>query len=165
MDDVNECMNAFGLSQEEDLLKVMERMKFGDIFIKWIKMLHEDAKTVFILNSLTKAIQVSFSIRQGDPLAMLLYIIYIEPFLLHLEKTLSGIRINNIVQVLEAYCDDVNIMTDDEADLIKVANAVRKFESMSAAILSRNKKCQVLGFGGWKEGCLATGLCEISKSN
>ena len=49
-------------------------------------MLHVGAKTRFILQFLSKAIEVNFSIRQGDPLAMLLYIIYIEPLLLYLER-------------------------------------------------------------------------------
>ena len=29
--------------------------------------------------------------------------------------------------------------------------AVRKFESLSGAILSRNKKCQIIGFGSWED--------------
>ena len=63
------------------LIKVMERMNLGKLFISWIQMLHEGAKTRFILNNLTQAIEVSFSFRQGDPLAMLLFINYIEPLL------------------------------------------------------------------------------------
>ena len=121
-------------------------------------MLHTDAKTVFILKGLTEAIQVTFSIRQGDPLAMILYIIYVEPLLLCFEKSLRGLRfqatsLNNsiISQVSESYCDDVSIVTDDINDLSKVENIVRKFEGMSGAILSRNMKCQIMGLGGWKE--------------
>ena len=95
------------------LVKVMKRMNFGDIFTSWISMLHEGAKTRFILSGLTKAIALLFSIRQGDPLAMLLYIVYIEPLLQMLEKKLVGLRVANIDQKLEAYCDDINLMTDN----------------------------------------------------
>ena len=56
-------------------------------------MLHVDAKTRFILQGLTEPINLSFSIRQGDPLAMLLYIIYIEPFLLYLERRMVGLMV------------------------------------------------------------------------
>ena len=66
-------------------------------------MLHEGARTRFILTSLTRAIEVMFSIRQGDPLAMLLYILYIEPLLLALERNMTGLRVANIEQELEAY--------------------------------------------------------------
>ena len=75
------------------LLMVMKKMNFSDKFCSWVKMLHHGAKTRFILQSLTRAIQVSFSIRQGDPLAMLLYIIYIEPLLLYLERKAVGLRV------------------------------------------------------------------------
>ena len=64
------------------LLKVMEKMNFGPTFRSWIRMLHEGAKTRFILNNLTDSISASFSIRQGDPFAMVLYILYIEPLVL-----------------------------------------------------------------------------------
>ena len=71
------------------LLEVMKKMKFGFIFCNWIRMLHHGAQTRFILKELSDIIDVSFSIRQGDSIAMLLFIIYIEPFLLFLQRTLT----------------------------------------------------------------------------
>ena len=53
------------------LLRVMKAMNFGEIFLSWISMLHEGARTRFILGFLTGTIDLTFSIRQGDPLAML----------------------------------------------------------------------------------------------
>ena len=132
------------------LILVMKKMNFSDTFCKWIRMLHVGAKTRFILQFLSKAIEVNFSIRQGDPLAMLLYIIYIEPLLLYLERVLVGIRVARIPQCIEAYCDDVNILTNRMSDFLVLDEAVRKFEAVSGAILSREKKCKVLGFGTWK---------------
>ena len=63
------------------LLKVMRKMNFGSNLISWIKMMHAGASTCFILEALSHAIEISFSIRQGDPIAMILYIIYVEPLL------------------------------------------------------------------------------------
>ena len=114
-------------------------------------MLHEGAQTKFILKKLTDAIDVTFSIRQGDPLSMILFIIYIEPFLRFLERKLKGLQIFGLTQLVEAYCDDVNVMTESEDDLLEVDKAVVKFEAMSGAVLSRNRKCCIMGFGGWKE--------------
>ena len=57
------------------LTKVMVAMNFPCKSIDWILMLHDGATTRFILNFLTDPIKVVFSIRQGDPLSMLLYII------------------------------------------------------------------------------------------
>ena len=131
------------------LIKVMEKMNFGDTFTNWILMLHDGANTRLILTGLTRAIQLRFSIRQGDPLAMLLYILYVEPLLWTLEKKINGLRVNNIEQKLEAYCDDVNITTDKLEDFEVIDTVVKRFEKVSGAILSRNRKCKVIGFGNW----------------
>ena len=131
------------------LLVVMKKMNFSTKFCNWVKMLHAGAKTRFILQSLTRLVSLSFSIRQGDPLAMILYIIYIEPLLLYLERKLVGLRIGNMVQCVEPYCDDVNVLTNNVSDFLVLDGAVRKFEVISGAILSRDKKCKVLGLGSW----------------
>ena len=82
------------------LVRVMKKMNLGDLFTSWISMLHEGARTRFILTSLTRAIEVVFSIRQGDPLAMILYIIYIEPLLIVLERDMVGLKVHNMEQKL-----------------------------------------------------------------
>ena len=132
------------------LLKVMNKMNFSPRFCEWIKLMHDGAMTRFILNGLSKAIKVNFSIRQGDPLAMVLYIIYIEPLLLYLERQLEGIKISGFSQKLESYCDNVNVLTEHLSDIVKVDVAVQEFEEFSGAILSRKKKCKIIGFGKWK---------------
>ena len=134
------------------LVKVMEKMNFGGVFTSWILMLHEGARTRFILGFLTRAIEVRFSIRQGDPLAMILYIIYVEPLLNALERSLAGVRVASVKQTLEAYCDDINILTNELEDFVKMSDLVAKFEQLSGAILSRDKKSKVVGFVGWLLG-------------
>ena len=59
-------------------------------------------------------------------------------------------RVKNIQQSSEAYCDDLNVITEDVNDMMLVDEIVTMFESVSGAILSREKKCKVLGFGRWK---------------
>ena len=103
-------------------------------------MLHQGARTKFILDFLTKDIAVSFSVRQGDPLAMLLYVIYVEPFLVMIEKNLSGLMVGNIRQILEAFCDDINIFIEIEEDLVKLGKIVEDFENISGAILSKKQE-------------------------
>ena len=83
------------------LIKVMKKMNFGSLFTSWITMLHEGATTRFIISGLTRVIKLLFSIRQGDPIAMLLYIIYIEPLLLALEKRMTGLKVAGIGRGIE----------------------------------------------------------------
>jgi hypothetical protein len=77
---------------------VLEAMNFPERFVKWILMLHEGATTRFILNFLTNPIQVLFSIRQGDPLSMILYIIYIEPLLMMIKRMTRGLNVSFVSQ-------------------------------------------------------------------
>ena len=122
----------------------MLKMNFGEDFISWIAMLHKGASTRLILSGLSKQIQLLFSIRQGDPMAMLLYIVYIEPLLATLEAKIKGLRIENFVQKSKAFCDDVNLLTEHLDGFLVVKNVVNKFYMTSGAIVSRNRKCKVI---------------------
>ena len=81
-------------------------------------------------------------------------IVYVEePLLNSLEKKLSGIQFNDpfpTKEVTEAYCDDINIITNDLNDFSKIEVEVREFERLSGAILSRSQKSMVMGIGRWK---------------
>ena len=62
---------------------------------------------------------------------------------------MTGLQVASIGKSLEAYCDDINVVTDNLENLDMVSEVVGKFEKVSGAILSRNKKCKVIGFGNW----------------
>ena len=64
-------------------------------------------------------------------MAMLLYIVYIEPLLATLEAKIKGLRIENFVQKSEAFCDDVNLLTEHLDDSLVVENVLNKFEMTS----------------------------------
>ena len=133
------------------LLQVMRAMGFGPIFLRWIKMLHTGNKTRFILSFLTNPIDVLFSVRQGDPIAMILYIIYLEPLLVQLKLRLRGMCLGNIRHILEAYVDDVNIVVTNEEDFGTIDEVFDKFEGMSGALLNRDSKSKIIGLGEWAE--------------
>ena len=108
------------------LLAVMKKMNISTQFCKWVKMLHSGAKTRFILaGGLSQAISLTFSIRQGDPLAMLLYIIFIEPLVLYIEKRTTGCILRNL-KGAEAYCDDLNVMTCRDSDILLIDQCVTR---------------------------------------
>ena len=132
------------------LVKVMQAMEFPVTFINWILMLHEGATTRFILKFLTDPIKVLFSIRQGDPLSMLLYIIYIEPLLMMMRRMTRGLTVSLVQQKDEDFCDDVNFIGERECDLIVIDEVFSNFEDISGAILSRSEKSKVMGLGPWK---------------
>ena len=132
------------------LVKVLEAMRFPDKFVRWILMLHDGATTRFILSFLTDPIQVLFSIRQGDPLSMILYIIYIEPLLMMIKRSTRGLHVSLISQRDEDYCDDVNFLGEKVEDLIIINEIFSNFEKISGAILSRTQKSKIMGLGSWR---------------
>ena len=132
------------------LVKVLEAMNFPERFVKWILMLHEGATTRFILNFLTNPIQVLFSIRQGDPLKMILYIIYIEPLLMMIKRMTRGLNVSFVSQRDDDFCDDVNFVGEKLSDLLIIDEIFCNFETVSGAILSRTEKSKVMGLGAWQ---------------
>ena len=132
------------------LVRVMAAMKFPSLFIKWVQMLHEGATTCFLLNFLTNPMKVIFSIRQGDPLSMLLYIIYIEPLLLKIGRATRGLCVSSFVQKDDDYCDDLNFVSESVDDLLTIESIFEKFENISGTILSRSWKSKIMGLGLWQ---------------
>ena len=129
--------------------RVLDVMGFGAIFRGWIRTLHSGAAAVFLLEKLSREVDITFSVRQGDPLAMLLFIIQLEPFLWILHKVLPGLEVGAIIELVLAYVDDVDVLGDDDEDILLVDDICCLFEQMSGAILNRNRKSAILGFGSW----------------
>jgi hypothetical protein len=103
-----------------------------------------------MLHSLTLDLLILFSIRQGDPLAMLLFIIQIEPLLRRLQQDLTGLNVGLAHEASLSYVNDVAALGTDEADFLKLDEAVRDFEAVSGAILNRNRKSVIVGLGEWE---------------
>ena len=158
--DMFKAYNRVNLSYLE---KVMAAMNFHKTFISWIILLHKGAKTKLLLDFMMEAISVLFSVRQGDPLAMLLYIFYIEPLLLRIQKVTSGFPLESPLvggpasvsfeatrELLEGFVDDVEVVIVSDSELLKVDSVGRDFERISGAIINRSKKSKIMGLGGWK---------------
>jgi hypothetical protein len=129
--------------------RVLAAMGFGVVFRSWIATLHRDAAAAFLLNIISRPVPVNFSIRQGDPLSSILFIIYIEPFLKQLERELVGLFMAGGREVGFGYIDDVEIISGDIRDLHLVDVLCRRFEAAAGAILNRNRKTVILGLGSW----------------
>jgi hypothetical protein len=90
--------------------KVMEAMGFGAIFRGWMSKLHRGASAAFLLRRISPFMAILFSIRQGDSLAALLFIIYLEPFLVRLEANLRGLQLAHVREASFGHMDDVGML-------------------------------------------------------
>ena len=129
--------------------RVLAAMGFGCTFRAWVAALHRDASACFLLHTVSHPLDVTFSVRQGDPLAALLFVIYIEPFLRILERQLHGLFIAGGRDTGFGYMDDVEVLSGDLKDLLTADSLCRRFEAASGAILNRNRKTVILGLGTW----------------
>ena len=158
-----DLFKAYDRTNLSFLKRVMSAMNFSEEFISWILLLHEGAKTRLLLDFLTEPIDVLFSVRQGDPLAMILFILYIEPLFMKLERELHGFSLEAPLlggppvsfeaanESQEGYVDDAELIIVKDSEFIVVDRIVETFEQMSGAILNRSSKSKVLGLGRWKD--------------
>jgi len=141
--------HAYDRVSMEWLDAVLAAMGFGGVFRGWIATLHRDISSSFLLHAISRPLQILFSIRQGDPLSSLLFVIYVEPFLRRLAAVLTGMRLAGLRDWGFGYMDDVEVVSNDIADLPRVDDLCRRFEAAAGAILNRNRKTVVLGLGSW----------------
>ncbi len=131
---------------------VLEAMGFGVVLCHWVATLHRQVSARFMLHTLSPEMAVELFIHQGDPVAPIFFVIYIQLFLVCLEDLLRGIFMAGLRKASFGYMDDVHVLGEDEEDIIIGDEVCRAFEDASGDILNRNCKMVTLGLGSW-EGC------------
>jgi Reverse transcriptase (RNA-dependent DNA polymerase) len=126
--------------------KVLQAFSFDRMFRRWSRLLHKDASAVFMPHRLSLALIKSFSLWQGDPLAMLLYIIQLQPLLFILQCVLAGFSLSIARGKTMGY---VAALRMSLADLEILDMTVSDFETVSGALLNQNGKSVVVGLGSW----------------
>ena len=134
---VEACYRDDGLSAV--LGRVLETMGFGNTFRAAVAMLHAGATVSFLLQWLScyRCPLSYLSARGGPPLAALLFIMQVEPFLFVLRRLLPGLPMGSMNDV------------DPVGECLKDGDT-RRFEALSGQILDRNWKFAILGNGRWR---------------
>ena len=147
-----DIFKAYDKTVIQFIAMVMEAMGFPADFIGWIRALHSEVSTrMMVLGHLGEPIPVNISLRQGDPLAMPLFLLNMQPFLAYLDRRVKGIRVGSVQQRLEAYVDDVNLISESVDDLTVINEAFLKFERVSGTVLNRSQKSKIMGLGPWAD--------------
>ncbi len=145
------------------LQQVMEVMGIPVEFVSWVLMLHEGATTRLLLDFIPELINLTFSVRQGDPIAMILFLLYVEPLLLGMEEVAMGVsllarqertaqaeRVVGVVERVEGFLDDLQAVCGTHTNIINVNHLLHRFEPVSGAILNRSTKSKLMGLGLWR---------------
>jgi hypothetical protein len=90
------------------LFEVLRKLGFEETFINYIKTFYENANSkVFINNEFGENIYLKMGVRQGCPLSMYLYILFIDPFLKFIKKKINSTQISQSSHQINAFVDDV----------------------------------------------------------
>ena len=132
------------------LTRIIEKLGFSLKFIDNINTLYKNIKSKFIINGiLTEEIQPKRGVRQGCPMSMYLYILYIEPFLKEIKSNIQPTCILKSQYTLTGFVDDVAVFIQSETDFYKLDEIVKKFEKATNSKVNR-QKTQTLTIGEWK---------------
>ncbi|KAL3678477.1 hypothetical protein R1sor_021433 [Riccia sorocarpa] len=129
------------------LWKTMASMGISDHFIRLTQGLVTGATSkIFAMGTFSKDIELQRGVRQGCPLAPLLFAIASQPLLLILkqyekEGRIHGLRINqNRSMLVQLFADDSGVsIKADEDDFEELHNAIRLYERISGAKLNLQK--------------------------
>ena len=110
---------------------------------------------------MSEVIRLAVSERQGDPWAMIGYIIQFEPFLHALDKVVTGVTLGLARPTMTpnpaahtergpGFADDYANITTKVQDVQAVDQLSKRYEEQSGALLSRNSKSKVIFLGDWK---------------
>ncbi|MCP3679703.1 MAG: hypothetical protein GY782_05335, partial [Gammaproteobacteria bacterium] len=115
------------------------------------------------LDFISEPINLTSSVRQGDPIAMKLFLLYVEPLLLRMEEVTMGAsllsrqertaqaeRVVGVVEKVEGFVDDLQAVCGTLSDIINVDHLLSRFEPVSGAILNRSTKSKLMGLGLWR---------------
>jgi len=140
---------AFDRVDREFIYQTMSSFNFPRQFIRWIQTLYESSSQRIILNGkMGGKITLERGIKQGCPLAMYLYIIYIEPLHIKIQNTLKGIKIGTLNLKMCGYVDDITVFIDDLDDFYQINSILKNFETLTNSKINR-EKTKLLGIGLW----------------
>ena len=140
---------AYNLVNRETLWETMSAMGYPASFINWLKALYA-ITTISPLNgsSIVGDIEEAQSIRQGCPLSMHLFAVYIEPLLARIAANVVGVSVNDHQVAVRGFVDDLAVFATSDFDIITACKCVDEFCLWTHARVNRAKS-NILGLGAW----------------
>jgi len=147
---------AFDRVSHGFLQEVLGRMNFPQHLIHWTRLCYQNITSRVLVNKqFTDPFPIRSGVRQGCPLAPLLYVIYLEPFLrkIRATHTIQGYHLPGAqgerLQVV-AYMDDITIVGTDSRSIAAATKVVDDYCAATGALVNRGKSELYLS-QHWKE--------------
>lgn len=149
---------AFDTLSHKYIPQLLQKYGFPNSFIKTI-MQQNSLGAVYLLNNIflyRKRITLQGGVRQGLPISPLIFNLCLEPLILALQRTLTGITYNPMQMInsdphyevfthttkLQAFADDIVTFNSDHTDIVKTLQVFKEFSKFSGLKIN-NQKSQI----------------------
>lgn len=125
--------HAFDRVDHRFLCSTLQKMNFNSDLINLMRRIWENSFSRILVNGrLSPEIHIQRSVRQGDPLSMLCFVLYLQPLLDKITQAYPR-------AIVCAYADDISMFMEDERMLERVTNIINEFGYEAGALLNRAK--------------------------
>jgi len=117
-------------------------MNFSEEFISWVKLLYTNISSNCKINgSISIIFLLERGVRQGCPLAPLLYVIIAQVLttLVNDNPLIKGIEVNGMETKLSQYADDTNALLTGDNSIFELFETLKSFEHVSGALVNPTK--------------------------
>ena len=174
MDDENlilliDQQKAFDRVEWDWLFYVLEKYKFGDYFINWIRILYSNMKSAILTNGyVSPYFDISRGIRQGDSLSALLYVIQAEALseCLRCSTDIKGISVKDSEGMTHdikgsQYVDDSTNMLQSVDYIHECLGLIERFGEASGSRINKSKTVALIS----EHFCDNHEICKLIKLN
>jgi len=129
----------------------MATMGYPNEFIGWIKALYSIVELCPLNGStFVGSIWDVQSVRQGCPLSVHLFALYIEPLLCRLATDVKGVNVFGHQVAVRAFVDDLVIFSSSDSDTMRSGEIINEYCHWTKAKINRAKS-KALGLGAWRD--------------
>ena len=141
---------AYDYVDRNALWTIMDEMGYSRQFIDKLRTLY-NACDIQIMNGndVCGTITGSNSVRQGCPLSVHLFVLFLEPLIAKLESCLRGLNVGNTYLKVQAYVDDLTVVVNNEKEIEIMGNCIDMFCRCFRASISKTKSL-IMGLGDWE---------------
>ena len=135
--------NAFGSVNHDHLYRVLEQKGLPKTFTDIIRSIYDASTTRLDMGGvMTETIDMKKGMKQGCPLSPLLFNMAIDPLIRVLDsRTEWGYKVGGDSFTVQAYADDIMLISNSESNMNKLIKIVHQFTQISGTKLAP-AKCQ-----------------------
>lgn len=125
--------HAFDRVDQSFLFNTMRNLGFHLAFVDLLSRIATHSSSRLLINGhLSAPFPIQCSVRQGDPLSMHLFVLYLHPLLRRLEQVCG-------TDLIVAYADDISAIATNSDKLNTMRDLFRRFERVAGARLNEAK--------------------------